>query len=169
MTHFTTAFTPALNKSGYAKLTFVAIKTLTGKAGDISEKTGEIYHKDWEITNLLFECHGMVRGTTQTISLKISSKYAPDNGLGILLRNMGYVEPTFKTELDEDGFEIVAMDEDEDGFSSVDNLDLGIDEFIDSCVGKTFIAKVKREIEGNNKGKLTIDINSLKPFISKKK
>lgn len=169
MTNFTAAFTPALNKQGYAKLTFIELKTLSGKAGDVSEKSGEVYQKDWEINNLVFECQGMVRGSTQNIAIKVSTKYASDNALGVLLKNMGYVEPKFETELDEDGFEIVALEEDDDGFSSVESLDLGIDKFIVEIIDKVFIAKVKRETEGNNKGRLTIDINTIKPFVSKQK
>ena len=169
MTNFTAAFSPALNKDGYAKITFLELKTLSGKAGDISEKTGVIYEKDWEINNLVFECQGMQRGSTQNIAIKISTKYSSDNALGTLLKNMGYVEPKFETELDEDGFEIVAVDEDEDGFSSVESMDLGIDSFIQESIGKVFIAKVYREREGSNKGRLTIDIGTIKPFVSKKK
>jgi hypothetical protein len=166
---FTQAFTPALNKDGFAKITFMELKSLSGKAGEVSEKTGEIYQKDWEINNLVFECQGMQRGSTQNIAIKISTKYSSDNALGTLLKNMGYVEPTFETELDEDGFEIVKVDEDDDGFASVESMDLGIDEFISESIGKVFIGKVFRESEGSNKGRLTIDIATIKPFVSKKK
>jgi hypothetical protein len=166
---FTQAFSPALNKDGFAKITFMELKSLSGKAGAISEKTGEVYQKDWEINNLVFECQGMVRGSTQNIAIKINTKYASDNALGTLLKNMGYIEPNFETELDEDGFEIVAVDEDEDGFASIESLDLGIDSFIEESIGKVFIGKVYRESEGSNKGRLTIDIATIKPFVSKKK
>ena len=135
----------------------------------VDEKTGEVYQKDWEINNLVFECQGMVRGSTQNIAIKINTKYASDNALGILLKNMGYEEPTFETEIDEDGFEIVKVDEDEDGFASVESMDLGIDSFIEESIGKIFIGKVYRESEGSNKGRLTIDIATIKPFVSKKK
>ena len=169
MTNFTAAFSPALNKDGYAKITFMELKTLSGKAGEVSEKTGAVYEKDWEINNLIFECQGMVRGSTQNIAIKVATKYASDNGLGLLLKNMGYVEPKFETELDEDGFEIVSLEEDEDGFSSIESLDLGIDTFIEESIGKVFIAKVFREKAGSNIGRLTIDIGTIKPFIPKKK
>jgi hypothetical protein len=166
---FTQAFTPALNKDGFAKITFLELKTLSGRAGDISEKKGVIYEKDWEINNLVFECQGMQRGSTQNIAIKINTKYSNDNALGVLLKNMGYIEPQFETELDEDGFEIVKVDEDEDGFATVESLDLGIDDFIKESIGKVFIGKVFRESEGSNKGRLTIDIATIKPFVSKKK
>jgi hypothetical protein len=166
---FSAAFTPALNKDGLAKITFLELKTLSGRAGEVSEKKGVVYEKDWEINNLIFSCQGIVRGDSQNIALKISTKYSSDNTLGILLKNMGYVEPKFKTELDEDGFEIVAVDEDEDGFASIESLDLGIDSFIEESIGKVFIGKVYRESQGSNKGRLTIDIATIKPFVSKKK
>ncbi len=169
MVNFTAAFTPALNKDGYAKLTFTELQTLSGKAGDVSEKTGEVYQKDWEINNLVFECQGMVRGSTQKIAVKVTTKYYVDNALGILLGNMGYEPPTFETELDDDGFEIVAVQEDDDGFASIESLDLGIDTFLEDCVGKVFIGKVYRETEGSNKGRLTIDITTIQPFVPKKK
>jgi hypothetical protein len=166
---FSAAFSPALNQDGFAKITFLELKSLFGKAGDVSDKTGAIYEKNWEIHNLVFSCQGMVRGSTQNIAIKISTKYSSDNALGTLLKNMGYIEPKFETELDEDGFEIVTVDEDDDGFATVESLDLGIDEFIKESIGKVFIAKVFRESEGSNKGRLTIDIATIKPFISKKK
>lgn len=167
MSQFKTAFTPALNKEGYSRLEFKGLQTLAGKAGETSTRTGEVYVKDWEINTLTFSCKGMIKNTSQDIKITIPTKYSEGNVLARLLANLGYVAPTLETVIDDEGFEVVETDEDADGFAEVEDLDLGIDSFLESIVDKVFIAKVFRATEGKNKGQWTIDIDTIQPFVKK--
>lgn len=177
---FSTAFQPATNKTGLSKLTFLGTDVKEGdkpqldKNGNeiIDEETGEVKTRHWVIVNLTFDCMGVVRGTSQKVSITCSEKYSPDNLLGKTLAAMGYVPPTIATELDEDGFEVQATDLDDDEFAQIDASESGIDgieEFLKSCENKHFTAKVSKISEGKRKGFWGIDVDTLKPFVKPEK
>lgn len=161
---FKSTFTPSVNKVGESKLTFVKLEILEGKAGEVSARTGEIYQKDWIISNLVFSVKGMIKGTSQDIKVPISLKYAPDNTLGKILNGLGYLPPSLETTEDEDGFEVVVTEEDSDEFAEVPDMNLGIEDFLNSIVGKNYAGKVLRASEGKNKGQWIVDINTIRPL-----
>lgn len=177
---FTATFQPATNKQGLSKLAFLGVdvkegdKPLTDKNGNeiIDDETGEVKVKHWTLVNLTFEVMGVVRGSSQKVSITCSEKYSPDNLLGKTLTAMGYVPPAIATELDEDGFEVQATDLDDDEFAQIDACESGIDgieEFLKSCEGKHFTAKVGKVTEGKRKGFWGIDVDTLKPFVKPEK
>lgn len=156
MATFTSAFRPALNREGYAKLTFL------GSGSQSGSKDG----KDWEIFKLVFEVQGVVRGTNQKITIVTNYQYSEDNQLGRALKGMGFVPEPLELIQDEDGFDVVDAVQDEDGFEVVDDAQLpDIEGFLKSCEGRVFIGKVNKIVEGKRKGFWEVDVDSIKPFM----
>ncbi len=154
---FTQAFRPALNKEGFSRLTFLGFAIKEGV------KDG----KEWKLFELKFEVMGAVRGTTKEIGLSTNFQYDTDNLLGKTLAGMGYEPPTLATVEDEEGFEVVAVDTDDEGFGVEDEVDLGIEDFLTEAVGNVYLAKVYKPTEGAKKGFWQIDVESLKLFKAK--
>jgi hypothetical protein len=170
MANFTSAFTPALNKDGFAHLTFDGLSVKEGitqtkdKDGNciVDEETGEIQTKEWKITSFVFIIKGRVRGTTQKVYMNVGEKFSEASRLGKTLTNMGFVTPEVETVNDEDGFAVESTDIDDDGFDDVegDLIPDAIESFIEESKGKVFIGKPVR----SKKGFLDIDVDTLKPF-----
>jgi hypothetical protein len=160
---FTQAFRPALNKEGLSRLTFLGhgIKEGVKKDKDTKEE------KPWKLFELKFEVMGAVRGTSKEIGLSTNFQYDADNLLGKALAGMGYEPPALTTEEDEEGFEVVAVETDDDGFSVEDEVDLGIEDFLIEAVGNVYIAKLYKPTDGTKKGFWQIDVESLKLFKTK--
>lgn len=169
---FTHAFTPAVNKDGFSKLTFKGLETKSGitvqkdKEGNeiVDPETGEVKTRDWTLTNLTFEVMGRVKGTFQVVPVSVGDKYSPDNTLGKVLHGMGFALPEDNIVLDDEGFEVAELSEDTEGFGVVDDLQNEINEFLSDSEGKTYIAKVSKATEGKRKGFWVIDINTIHPF-----
>jgi len=169
MTSFTTAFKPALNKEGYARLQFIGHEVKSGISKVTNKETGEITDREWSLLSIDFDCKGVVRGTNQKISITTGFNYSEDNTLGRTLSKLGYKPPISDVVLDEEGFEVVAVNDDDEGFEIVDNLVLGIEEFLLSIVDKVFIGRINKATEGKRKGFWEIDIDSINLFIKSNK
>jgi hypothetical protein len=153
MAKFNLKFVPSTNKEGYSKLTFKGIVTKEGKAGDVS-KTGKTYEKDWEFTSLEFEMMGLVKGTSKTFYPKLETEYADNNKFGVLLQNMGYERPDLEPEYDDDGFLIM----------SDENVDLQIEEFLESVKDKIFIAVLIYDVDDKGYEYYDIQVDTVKPL-----
>lgn len=160
MSNFTAAFKPALNREGYAKLTFLGTGSQTGTKED-----GTV----WEIFKLAFEVMGTTRGVNQKVSIVTNYVYAIDNALGRAMQNMGYVANGETENLieDEDGFLVTSVSEDNDGFEIASDAIPNIEQFFDECVGKIYLAKISKITEGKRKNFWEIDVDSLKLFTKK--
>lgn len=161
-----TGFIPAVNKEGLGRLTFLGLQKLEGKEGEISKRTKKAYDKDWAITELVFEALGRVRGTTQTIKVSVREKYEEGEALAIALNNMGYVAPTIETEETDDGFEVEALPENDEGFGveEADYNALAVTDFLAANVGSVFVGKVYKETSDGKK-RWTISLETLKPLV----
>lgn len=162
---FTTAFRPALNKDGYARLQYIGYEIKTGESDVTDKKTGEITKREWKMLCINFDVKGVVRGTSQKVSINPSFSYSEDNLLGKTLKALGYTHPSVEIIEDEEGFETVAMDEDEEGFGQVEDNNLGIEEFLNTITDKVFIGKINKATEGKRKGYWEIDVETVKPFV----
>jgi hypothetical protein len=169
MTTFTTAFKPALNKEGYARLQFIGHEIKSGVSKVTNNETGEITDREWVLLSIDFDCKGVIRGTNQKISITTGLTYSEDNILGKALSKLGYKPPTSDVVFDDEGFEVAATTDNKEGFEEVDNLVLGIEDFLQSIVDKVFIAKIKKATEGKRKGFWEIDIDSLQLFVKPNK
>ncbi|MBD0263218.1 MAG: hypothetical protein ICV78_10975 [Tolypothrix sp. Co-bin9] len=163
MTTFSTAFKPALNKSGFARAEYIGYEVKEGTS-TTTNKDGEIIERPWSFLNICFEVRGTARGSAQKMSVTCGFTYADDNALGITLKALGYEPPAVEMILDEDGFEVEAVAEDEEGFEQSEEVDFGIEEFLETIKGKVFLAKVYRGSEGKQKGYWVLDHKSLSPL-----
>jgi len=160
MTTFSTAFKPALNKSGFARAEYMDYEIKEG----ISTKTnkdGEIIERPWKLLNICFEVRGAARGSFQKMNVTCGFTYSEDNTLGITLKALGYKPPVVEMMVDEEGFEVEAVTEDEEGFETTEEIDFGIEEFLEEVKGKVFLAKVYRASEGKQKGYWVLDHKTL--------
>lgn len=161
---FTQGFKPALNKDGYARCEYTRYEVKSGKSKVTDQKTGEVNDREWELLSIYFQIKGAVRGTDKTISITTNLKYEVDNLLGITLNLLGFEKPDSEVELDDEGFEVVATTEDDEGFEELEHVDLGIEEFLDSIKGNVYIAKVAKATEGKQKGYWQIDARTIQLF-----
>lgn len=161
---FTQAFRPALNKDGYARLQFIGYEVKKGISQQTNKETGEVVDKPYELFSIIFDVKGVVRGTNQKVSITTGLTYSDDNLLGKTLEALGF-KNEIATELDDEGFEVVAVSQDEDGFEEIENNELEIESFLDSIKDKIFVAKLNKATEGKRKGFWEVDVSSLKPFI----
>ena len=157
---FSQSFKPALNKSGFARAEYIGYEIKEGVTTK-TDKEGEIVERPWSLLALCFEVRGTTRGSNQKMTVTCGFTYADDNALGITLKALGYTPPVVEMVLDEDGFEIEAVNEDEEGFESSEEVDFGIEEFLETIKGKVFLSKVYRATEGKQKGYWQIDYKSL--------
>ncbi|MEA5516021.1 hypothetical protein, partial [Nodularia sp. UHCC 0506] len=121
-------FLPANNQEGLSQITFLGF---------------EPDDRMTEVIYLRFEVMGLVKGTSDKIVSTIGSYYQPENGLGKMLKAMGF-EPK----------------PDENGFEQFDSGDLGdrIDEFLNQQISKKYTAKMNKD----NNGDFKIDLETLK-------
>lgn len=163
MTILKKPFRPACNRLGYAKLTYKACELMTGIKAD---------GKAYEFIKLNFICMGMDRSINQAISINMSPAIdlLDENSHATkVLCAMGMELPKAEEteteiEYDLDGFPMDKIEVGEDGFS-VDDDDSNphailIEEFLDSCKRKEFLAFVAK----NAKGFWDVDVDSLKPL-----
>lgn len=157
MATFTQVFRPALNRDGYAKLTFLGS----------SSQSGNTNGKDWEVFKLHFEVQGVVRGVNQKIQIVTNFAYGDDNLLGRSLKAMGFKPELQEGELieDESGFMVMPVSEDDEGFETANEQVPDIEGFLKHCEGKVYVAKVQKVTEGKRKGFWEIDVDTLKPFV----
>lgn len=149
---FKVASKPALNKDGYAKVTFKNVEegTRTDKT------TGEIK----EYTKLIFSVMDTSRSNPLNINLFMDVLGTVKADL--LLTGLGF-EYSQPLEADEDGFGVESIVADEDGFDvgvSSDEYIQAVCDFLEEIKDKNYLAKVER----NGKGYWELDINTLKPF-----
>lgn len=162
---FTTAFRPALNKDGFARLQYIGYEIKKGMTKVADKKTGEIVEKEWELLCLNFDVKGVVRGTSQKVSISPSFTYDEDNFLGKTLKALGYTPPTVEMVVNDEGFEELAIDENDEGFEDVEEIDWGIEEFLDSITDKVYVGKISKATEGKRKGFWEINVETVKPFV----
>ena len=152
---FTAKFQPAKNKAGLSKLTFIGTDVLEG------EKDG----KPWSMFKFRFLCMGKVHGSDQEISLTTGFQYEPDNLLGKALAAMDFETPNPNTVFDDDGFEIVEPENlKDDGFEVTEARKLDVMGFLDTKIDSLYVAKLTK----NQKNFWTIDVDTLRPFVSLK-
>jgi hypothetical protein len=163
MTTFSTAFKPSTNKAGLARAEYIGYEVREGVKSK-TDTNGEITERPWKLLNIIFEIRGVARGSFQKMSVTCGFTYADDNTLGITLKALGYKPPVIETIFDEEGFEIEAVQEDEEGFEVADEINFGIEEFLKEVEGKIFLAKVYRAAEGKQKGYWQIDHKTLTPM-----
>jgi hypothetical protein len=159
-TTFSPSFKPALNKSGLARCEYIGYEIKKGVSSKIDKESGEVIEKPWSLLAINFEVRGVVRGTLQKIAVTTGFDYAIDNALGIVLNAFGYEPPKVELIVDEEGFEVEAVEEDEEGFAT-ENSNYGIQEFLESAKQKVFTAKVYKATEGKQKGYWQIDYKTL--------
>lgn len=84
---------------------------------------------------------------------------------------MGFVSPSANKVEDEDAMLVDDLEVDEDGMQIESDIDLGaaIEEFLNSCVDKKFLAKMERETAGKQKWFLKMNIESIKPHVKPSK
>lgn len=159
---FVSAFKPALNKEGYAKLTFLGTGTQSGVKNEGTEQ-----ERLWELFKLVFEIQGVVRGNNQKVSITSSYTYDEDSTLGKALKAMGFKKEASELQLveDEDGFGVSTFVEDTEGFEVASESVPDIEGFLEGCKGIVFIGKVQKGKEGKSKGFWEIDVDTLKPFV----
>ncbi|WP_375491522.1 hypothetical protein [uncultured Nostoc sp.] len=161
---FTQGFKPALNKEGFARCTFIDYE-IKGGVKEVKDKsTGEIQNREYELLFLYFEVKSVVRGTDKKINIATNLKYEDDNLLGITLISLGYNKPGSEIKPDDEGFEVIATTDDDEGFEETESIDLGIEEFLDSIKGNVYIAKVAKATEGKQKGFWQIDAKTIQLF-----
>lgn len=159
-TTFSPSFKPALNKSGLARCEYIGYEIKQGVSKK-TDKEGEIVEKPWSLLAICFEVRGTARGTSQKMTVTTGFDYDPENALGHVLKSFGYEPPKVELTVDDEGFEVEAVEEDEDGFETSGDMDLGIEEFLETSKGKVFTAKVYKATEGKQKGYWQIDYKSL--------
>lgn len=160
---FSQSFKPALNKAGFARAEYTGYEIKEGVSTKTT-KDGEIIEKPWSLLSINFDVRGTARGSFQKMSITCGFNYDAENLLGVTLASLGYEPPTIKMTLDEDGFEVEAVEEDEEGFETTGEVYFGIEEFLETIKGKVFTAKVYRATEGKQKGYWQIDVKSLTLF-----
>jgi hypothetical protein len=160
---FSQSFKPALNKAGFARAEYIGYEIKEGITKK-TDKDGEIIERPWSLLSICFEVRGTARGTSQKMSITCGFNYDAENLLGVTLASLGYQPPTVEMMVDDEGFEVEAVEEDEEGFETTGEVDFGIEEFLETIKGKVFTAKVYRATEGKQKGYWQIDAKSLTPF-----
>lgn len=166
---FKQAFQPAVNKVGLSKLTFVQHEMYETEIDKVDKVTGEVTQVPYSAYRITFNVMGKYIGTNQEIRISCPPAISEDNKLGTLLTNLGFKFPELATVTDDDGFEVAdeGVEFDDDGFgqceSDLDELTVEITTFLDSLIGKEFVAKVKK----NAKGYWEIDHTTVKPFSKK--
>jgi hypothetical protein len=161
---FTQGFKPALNRDGFARCEYIGYEIKSGDSEFTDKKTLQIHKREWELLSINFKVKGTVRGTDKIISITTNLKYEDDNLLGITLDLLGFKKPNSEVELDDEGFEVIATNEDDEGFEETDTIELGIEEFLDSIEGNVYIAKVAKATEGKRKGFWQIDAKTIQLF-----
>lgn len=166
MSLFTAPFTPALNASGEAKLTFVGLEVKTGKAKDSG--------RDYQLNNLKFEVMGKVRGTSTFVNISSGKVFDIQSNFCKALINMGLkpkvlmdiynqIMGDVPTTEDSDGFEVEDIPEDDDGFGVIDTPELDFSELEKFCLlncQKVFTGKVFQ----NDKKYWEINAETIKPL-----
>lgn len=170
---FSQAFVPAVNKDGLSRLTFLGVTQKSGKS-KVKDDDGAIVFeedgttprmRDWAITNFEFDVLGKFKGKNQKVTITAGDRISDDNLLGKTLTALGY-GATVETEITDDGFEVESTDEDDEGFSQVEEEDSSaVITYLESLVGTVFVARVYKETEGKRKGFFAVDVSTLKPFI----
>lgn len=155
---FSAGFRPCLNKKGLNKLTFTGFtfRTIESKKQD---------KEDYDLFSLTFLSHGFVFSVDQDINLLFKPELSPDSQLGEMLIAMGFDFPEGEKTTDEDGFEVVQLDEDEDGFAVTESVDIEslamlVELFLKDSIDKKFVAKVAK----NKNGFWEIDKSTLAPL-----
>lgn len=175
---FTLGFQPATNAKGLSKLLFQGAekkegkKIKTDKQGQIviDPETNEPEIIDWSLINLKFLVMGLVKGQWQMISITCTEKYSEQNLLGKTLTNMGFIPSKAAKIYDDEGFEIIDIDTDDEGFTTAEtDIVTEINMFLDKAFDKPFIARVYKPVEGSRKNFWQIDIDTLKPYEGKGK
>lgn len=170
MSLFKAPFTPALNKLGEAKLTFIGLEVKTGKT--------KAEGRDYQINNLKFEMMGKVRGTSTFVNITSGTTFDIESNFCKALTNMGlnpqillgiYSEifEDVETIEDENGFEVEDCSEDDDGFAVEDARDFDFSEIEEFCIlncQKVFTGKVFL----NDKKYWEINAETIKPLTKPK-
>ena len=147
---------PALNKDGFAKVTFIG---LTNDTSEKLDKNGNPYL----YSKLVFQVMDTTRKSPITVSV-VSSKYTGE--FKQVIESMGFVSQTTKetTTTDSEGFEITLDKLADDGFEITTETDedliLEISDYLDSIRGTAFLAKVNKDKRDFWK----LDVSSIKPY-----
>ncbi|MFM6211385.1 hypothetical protein [Planktothrix sp.] len=170
MSLFKAPFTPALNKSGEAKLTFIGLEVKIGKT--------KAEGRDYQLNNLKFEMMGKIRGTSTFVNITSGTTFDIQSPFCKALVNMG-LKPQILMDIyqeifedvetieDENGFEVEDCTEDDDGFAVEDARDFDFSEIEKFCVlnyQKVFTGKVFQ----NDKKFWEIDPETIKPLAKPK-
>lgn len=152
MATFIKASKPALNKEGYAKVTYTGFET--GVSAKADEKTGELK----PYIKLLFTAMDTTRRSPIAVNVLGNARLTESNAITKTLVAMGYREVSELT-LDDDGFEVELTEEDSEGFEleSTDDND-EVESFLSERVGKVYLCKLVK----NKKGFLELAVDTLK-------
>jgi hypothetical protein len=147
---------PALNKQGFAKLTFKGYQEVEAQFdADTGEQTKRAY------TKLLFTVMDTTRKSP--INANVIGGALTGNFLTALTA-LGFELPTPELAEDNDGFSVETMAVDEDGFEIADVDEEGVvanlKAHLTSVIDSNYLAKVAK----NKRGYWEIDINSIKPL-----
>ena len=153
-----TAFTPALNKSGFSKLTFTGFEMKSGVSPVTNKETGEqkvddegnILTREWSFIKFNFELMGVARGTSQKVGITTNPVISEGSSFVTTLTNLGFEFPKSELVLDADGFEVESSDLEDDEFEQVDGdepeeLIETIETYLNDFVGTTVLAKVGKD------------------------
>lgn len=154
------ASTPAINKDGFSKVTFVSWSEEIRKTKETKEpvsnpETGEVE----SYITLNFSIMDTTRQNPIKRKLFLSSIGTAYSDT--LLSGLGFTR-VVEYEADDDGFLVEKVEVDDDGFTSSNDANLvsQVVEFLDGIVGKHYLAKVERD----NKGYWEIVPETLKPI-----
>ncbi|MEH2309319.1 hypothetical protein [Nostoc sp.] len=155
---FSQSFKPALNKDGYARLTFANYQIQSEYSKNGSESSKFL---------LEFLVKGSVQNTDTIISITTDLIYDKDNLLGITLNKLGFKTPYTNPKFDAEGFEVIMINVAEKcdkDFESREQIDLGIEKFLDSIKYNVYLAKMNNIDKGKDKTFWEIDVSSIKLF-----
>lgn len=157
---FKVAPKPALNRDGYAKVTFVNCE----HGEKTNEETGEVK----EYARLVFSIMDLTRKNPikTSVFIRALGTKATDELLDNLGFNFSSVQPELKE--DDDGFASHLHELADDDFEQTDEelaLVEQVEAFLSDIEGKTYLAKVAPD----KNGYWAIDVKSLEPFKSKQK
>ncbi|NEU80706.1 hypothetical protein [Nostoc sp. UIC 10630] len=72
--------------------------------------------------------------------------------------------PEVGSTLDEEGFEVADINEDEEGFAVEEGMQLDIQGYLESIENNVYIAKISKATEGKRKGFWQIDAKTIQLF-----
>lgn len=166
-----TSFQPAKivkgENQGLSVLTLEGWELRQGESQEKDMTTGELKFNDdgtpkmrsWELLLFKFDCIGIYKDA-KTLTVSTGNELKEDSSLVKILQALEYHLPVLETEVDENGLETAKLEIDETtgiGYSQSPDFDT-VEEHLNACIGKKYVAKVEK----NSKGFWAIDVDTLK-------